>query len=60
MKINGGKTGHPPGLLQDDSRKLHKWFASRLDARHVIRKQFGDPHEKRHIPPRGTPKELTA
>lgn len=41
--VNGGKTGAPPGLLQDDSRKLHKWFASRLDARHVIRKNFGEP-----------------
>jgi hypothetical protein len=41
--MKGGKTGAPPGLLQDDSRKLHKWFASRLDARHVIRKNFGDP-----------------
>jgi hypothetical protein len=41
--MNGGKTGHPPGLLQDDCRKLHKWFASRLDARQVIRNNFGDP-----------------
>jgi len=41
--MDGGKTGAPPGLLQDDCRKLHKWFASRLDARHVIRKNFGDP-----------------
>jgi hypothetical protein len=40
--MNGGKTGAPPGLLQDDSRKLHKWFASRLDARQVIRNNFGD------------------
>lgn len=37
------KTGWPPALLQDDSRKLHKWFASRLDARYVIRKNFGEP-----------------
>jgi hypothetical protein len=37
------KTGWPPGLLQDDCRKLHKWFASRPDARYVIRKLFGDP-----------------
>lgn len=37
------KTGWPPGLLQDDCRKLHRWFASRLDARHVVRNNFGDP-----------------
>ncbi len=30
---NGGKTGHPPGMLQDDSRKLTKWFAGKPDAR---------------------------
>lgn len=35
--MNGGKTGWPPGLLQDDSRGLSKWFASRLDAREVVR-----------------------
>ena len=34
------KTGWPPGLLQDDSRELSRWFASRLDARYVIRKLF--------------------
>lgn len=34
-------TGAPPGLLQDDCRKLHKWFASRLDARVLIRRWFG-------------------
>ena len=50
LNDNGGKTGHPPGLLQDDCRKLHKWFASRLDARYVIRKLFGDPHEQRRLP----------
>ena len=32
------KTGWPPALLQDDDRKLHKWFASLLDAREVVRK----------------------
>lgn len=37
MQTNGGKTGWPPGLLQDDSRGLSKWFASRLDAREVVR-----------------------
>ena len=33
----GPKTGYPPGLLQDDSSELSKWFASRLDARRVVR-----------------------
>lgn len=31
------RTGWPPGLLQDDEPKLSKWFASRLDARRVVR-----------------------
>ena len=34
---NGGKTGHPPGMLQDDSRKLTKWFAGKPDARLRVR-----------------------
>lgn len=40
MKELQRTTGAPPGLLQDDCRKLHKWFASRLDARAVIRRWF--------------------
>jgi len=36
LEIN--KTGWPPNLLQDDNRKLSEWFASRLDARQVVRK----------------------
>ena len=35
--MNGGKTGHPPGLLQDDCRKLSKWLASRMNARQEVR-----------------------
>ena len=31
------KTGWPPGLLQDDSKQLSKWLASRLDARRIVR-----------------------
>lgn len=34
---NGGKTGWPTGLLQDDCRELSRWFVSRLDARRVVR-----------------------
>jgi len=33
-------TGSPPGLLQDDCRRLFKWFASRIDARWTIRQVF--------------------
>lgn len=25
-------TGHPPGMLQDDSRELTAWLAGKLDA----------------------------
>lgn len=32
----GGKTGWPPGLLQDDSRELSQWFASQPDARAIV------------------------
>ncbi len=32
------KTGWPPHLLQDDSKKLTNWFASRIDARWTVRK----------------------
>jgi len=31
------KTGWPSHLLQDDSRKLSDWFASRVDARWAVR-----------------------
>lgn len=32
------KTGWPaPALAQDDHRPLFKWFASRLDARRLVR-----------------------
>lgn len=32
------KTGWPaPALMQDDDRKLFRWFASRLDARQRVR-----------------------
>lgn len=34
---NGGKTGHPPGLLQDDDRGLSKWLAGKPDARRRAR-----------------------
>lgn len=31
------RTGWPPGLLQDDCRKLARWFSSRPDARRIVR-----------------------
>ncbi len=34
------KTGWPPGLLQDDDRKLSRWFASRPGARYQVRKNI--------------------
>ena len=36
----GGKTGYPAGLLQDDDSGLSKWFASRPDARYIVRKNI--------------------
>ena len=36
----GGKTGYPVGLLQDDDSQLSKWFASRPDARYIGRKNI--------------------
>jgi len=33
-------TGWPPGLLQDDCRKLSKWFASRPEARYLVRRNL--------------------
>ena len=33
-------TGWPPGLLQDDERKLSRWLASRPDALYQLRKKM--------------------
>lgn len=30
---NGGKTGHPPGMLQDDHKGLSRWLSTRPNAR---------------------------
>lgn len=35
------KTGWPPGLLQDDDKGLSRWFASKPDARRIVR-QVGE------------------
>lgn len=42
-RVDGGKTGWPAGLLQEDSRELAQWFASRMDARQVIRLMWNLP-----------------
>ena len=36
-RLQGGKTGWPPGMLQDDYRPLSRWFASKPDARRHAR-----------------------
>ena len=41
--MQGGKTGWPPGLLQDDSRALFRWFATRIDARWTLRRALERP-----------------
>lgn len=40
--LNGGKTGWPPGLLQDDDRKLSRWFASRPGARRLVEQRCAE------------------
>jgi len=40
------RTGWDNGLCQDYCRGLALWFASRLDARHTIRRWFGDQRKK--------------
>lgn len=46
----GEKTGWPPGLLQDDSKELSRWFASRIDARWVVRRVCAEIMRKREKP----------
>lgn len=41
------KTGWPAHLLQDDSRKLSDWFASRVDARWTVRQVCAEIERKR-------------
>ena len=43
----GGKTGYAAGLLQDDHAKLSKWFASKSDARMIVRQVCKEIMEKR-------------
>ena len=39
---NGGKTGWPPGLLQDDSKGLSKWFSNKPDAKRRVREALAE------------------
>jgi hypothetical protein len=43
----GERTGWPPGLLQDDSRALSRWFASKPDARRRAREAAQQAQEER-------------
>lgn len=43
-------TGWDTGLCQDYSRKLSLWFASRLDARAIVQRWFGDQRTNRRTP----------
>lgn len=45
------KTGWPAHLLQDDSKKLTEWFASRIDARWIVRQVCKEILEKRNDRP---------
>ena len=58
QRIEVQKTGWPAGLMQDDDKKLSKWFASRLDARRVVRdvcKQIEGMAKRTSREPRGHP-----
>ena len=38
--MDGGKTGWPAGLLQDDCKNLSAWFSNRLGARQQLKEQM--------------------
>lgn len=46
------RTGWPAGLLQDDCRKLARWFSSRPDARRIVRQVAAEHEELRRFPTR--------
>lgn len=56
-KPEAPRTGWPPGLLQDDSRELSRWFASKPDARCRVRAACADIARARLLEPvhPGTP-----
>ena len=43
------RTGWTPGLLQDDSRELSRWFASKPDARRRVREACADIARARQV-----------
>lgn len=47
---NGGKTGWPPGLLQDDNSRLSRWFANKPDARRIVRENIAAMKEQNPQP----------
>jgi len=49
-RVQGGKTGYPPGMLQDDCRPLSRWFASKPDARRHAREAAAQAKEQRRPP----------
>ena len=42
------RTGWPPGMLQDDSRELSRWLASKPDARQLVREAAARIREGEH------------
>lgn len=58
------KTGWPPGLLQDDDKKLSQWFASRIDARWQVRRVCEEIERERvmkdTLPPMMTDADITS
>lgn len=47
---NGGKTGWPPGLLQDDCKGLSKWLSNQPDARRRVREALAHATTEREQP----------
>lgn len=44
---NGGMTGWPPGLLQDDCKGLSKWLSKQPDARRRVREALAEQPAQR-------------
>jgi hypothetical protein len=47
---NGGKTGWPPGLLQDDCNGLSKWLSNQPDARRRVREALASVEHTEQAP----------
>ena len=46
-EANGGKTGWPPGLLQDDCKGLSKWLSNQPDAKRRVREALAQQPAQR-------------